>query len=43
MYCCRDPERVALAYTENSEWRNRAEFIKGRGAIREVCSPYMGE
>jgi nuclear transport factor 2 (NTF2) superfamily protein len=29
----RDPERVALAYTEDSEWRNRAEFITGRAAI----------
>lgn len=28
-----DPERVALAYTENSEWRNRAEFLNGRTAI----------
>ncbi len=31
----RDPERVALAYTEDSEWRNRAEFIQGRAAIIE--------
>lgn len=31
----RDPERVALAYTEDSEWRNRAEFIDGRAAIVE--------
>lgn len=31
----RDPERVALAYTEDSEWRNRGEFIKGREAIKE--------
>ena len=23
----RDPERVALAYTEDSQWRNRAEFF----------------
>lgn len=30
----RDPERVALAYTEDSEWRNRAEFLKGRDEIR---------
>jgi hypothetical protein len=30
----RDPERVALAYTEDSDWRNRAEFIRGREAIR---------
>jgi nuclear transport factor 2 (NTF2) superfamily protein len=29
----RDPEKVALAYTEDSEWRNRAEFLKGRPAI----------
>ena len=29
----RDPERVALAYTEDSEWRNRAEFLKTRPAI----------
>ena len=26
----RDPARVALAYTENSVWRNRDEFIRGR-------------
>ncbi|GAA3739778.1 hypothetical protein HDA32_002732 [Spinactinospora alkalitolerans] len=29
----RDPERVALAYTEDSVWRNRQEFIKGRVEI----------
>ena len=29
----RDPERVAAAYTENSRWRNRAEFFEGRAAI----------
>ncbi len=29
----RDPERVSLAYTEDSEWRNRAEFPKGRAEI----------
>jgi uncharacterized protein len=29
----RDPERVALAYTVDSEWRNRDEFFKGREAI----------
>ena len=29
----RDPERVALAYTPDSQWRNRAEFPKGRGEI----------
>ena len=30
----RDPAAVALAYTEDSEWRNRAEFFGGRDAIR---------
>ena len=30
----RDPERVALAYTEDSQWRNRAEFFSGREAIK---------
>jgi uncharacterized protein len=29
----RDPERVALGYTVDSEWRNRTEFIKGREEI----------
>ena len=29
----RDPERVALAYTEDSEWRNRSEFLNGREEI----------
>ncbi|WCB92822.1 hypothetical protein DSM104299_01522 [Baekduia alba] len=30
----RDPDRVALAYTEDSEWRNRDTFLQGRAAIR---------
>ena len=29
----RDPERVALAYSPDSEWRNRTEFIRGRDEI----------
>jgi nuclear transport factor 2 (NTF2) superfamily protein len=29
----RNPERVSLAYTEDSVWRNRSEFLKGRPAI----------
>jgi nuclear transport factor 2 (NTF2) superfamily protein len=29
----RDPHRVSLAYTEDSRWRNRAEFINGRVEI----------
>src|ERR1700744_1070821 len=28
-----DPARVALAYTEDSRWRNRSEFFHGREAI----------
>ena len=30
----RDPERVALAYTLDSEWRNRTEFLRGREEIK---------
>jgi uncharacterized protein (TIGR02246 family) len=30
----RDPERVALAYTPDSEWRNRAELLRGREEIK---------
>lgn len=29
----RDPERVSLAYTSDSQWRNRSEFVSGRQAI----------
>jgi len=29
----RNPERVSLAYTEDSVWRNRSEFLQGRPAI----------
>jgi nuclear transport factor 2 (NTF2) superfamily protein len=29
----RDPKKVALAYTVDSRWRNRAEFVQGRPAI----------
>jgi hypothetical protein len=28
-----DPEKVSLAYTEDSRWRNRGEFLQGREAI----------
>ena len=31
----RDPERVVLAYTEDSQWRNRVEFLSGRADITE--------
>lgn len=34
----RDPERVSLAYTPDSQWRNRDEFLTGRDAIREFLT-----
>jgi uncharacterized protein len=34
----RDPEKVSLAYTEDSEWRNRSEFIIGRATIKEFLT-----
>jgi len=34
----RDPERVSLAYTPDSHWRNRAEFLQGRTAIVEFLT-----
>jgi nuclear transport factor 2 (NTF2) superfamily protein len=34
----RDPHRVSLAYSEDSEWRNRSQFIRGRDEIREFLS-----
>lgn len=30
----RDPEKVSLAYTLDTEWRNRAEFLSGHAAVR---------
>ena len=30
----RDPEKVALAYTHDTRWRNRSEFLQGRDAVR---------
>lgn len=34
----RDPVRVALAYTPDSRWRNRAEFPRGRAQIEEFLT-----
>ena len=31
----RDPEKVSLVYTEDTIWRNRAEFPKGREQVKE--------
>ena len=34
----RDPEKVSLAYTEDSRWRNRSEFLNGRQEIVEFLT-----
>jgi nuclear transport factor 2 (NTF2) superfamily protein len=34
----REPERVAAAYTEDSQWRNRHEFLSGRAEIVEFLT-----
>jgi len=34
----KDPERVSLAYTLDTEWRNRVEFINGREAVKEFLT-----
>lgn len=34
----RDPQRVSLAYTPDSQWRNRAEFVRGRDQIVEFLT-----
>jgi nuclear transport factor 2 (NTF2) superfamily protein len=34
----RDPERIALAYTQDSIWRNRGEFLTGRDQIIEFLT-----
>ncbi|WP_433499691.1 nuclear transport factor 2 family protein [Sphaerimonospora sp. CA-214678] len=34
----RDPERVALAYTPDSVWRNRDEFVSGHAEIRRFLA-----
>lgn len=34
----KDPDRVVLAYTEDSEWRNRDQFLTGRLAIRNFLT-----
>ncbi|HEV7654094.1 MAG TPA: nuclear transport factor 2 family protein [Mycobacteriales bacterium] len=34
----RDPQRVSMAYTEDSVWRNRDQFVTGRAAIVEFLA-----
>jgi uncharacterized protein len=34
----RDPAKIALAYTADSHWRNRSEFLSGRAAITEFLT-----
>ncbi len=40
----RDPQRVALAYSEDTRWRNRAEFLNGREEVRAFLTrKWQGE
>jgi len=34
----RDPQKVALAYTRDTQWRNRAEFVDGRQQAEDFLS-----
>ncbi|MGB5822195.1 MAG: nuclear transport factor 2 family protein [Saonia sp.] len=34
----KNPEKVAMAYSEDSEWRNRSSFVNGRGEIRKFLA-----
>jgi nuclear transport factor 2 (NTF2) superfamily protein len=34
----RDPERVVLAYTEDTIWRNRTEFLSGRSEVKDFLT-----
>ena len=34
----RDPIRVSLAYTEDSQWRNREQFVRGRNQMQEFLA-----
>lgn len=34
----RDPDKVVLAYTKNTEWRNRSEFFNGREQVHEFLT-----
>jgi len=34
----RDPEKVALAYTPDTKWRNRSEFLNGREEVRDFLT-----
>jgi nuclear transport factor 2 (NTF2) superfamily protein len=39
----KDPERVSLAYTPDSEWRNRSSFINGRAEIVQFLTEKWGK
>lgn len=34
----RDPQRISLAYTAQSKWRNRVEFVNGRTSIADLLA-----
>ena len=39
----KDPKRVAKAYTEDSQWRNRSEFLQGHAEIEEFLARKWGK
>lgn len=39
----RDPVRVSMAYTEDSHWRNRHEFVQGRDSIQQFLQRKWGQ
>lgn len=39
----RDPKRVAAAYTEDSQWRNRSEFLQGHAEIEGFLTRKWGK
>jgi nuclear transport factor 2 (NTF2) superfamily protein len=34
----RDPEKVCMAYTIDTEWRNRTDFINGREEVKQFLT-----
>jgi nuclear transport factor 2 (NTF2) superfamily protein len=39
----RDPEKVSLAYTQDTQWRNRSTFLKGREEVRSFLQLKWGK
>ena len=39
----KDPEKVCMAYTIDTEWRNRTEFINGREEVKQFLKTKSGK